>query len=136
MNLAKLNSFLHFGIFTDFSDSHFFMDYNKVKKENYDSYDDSEIIDIFWKIFNNFVEQELSSNRDILVPLSGGFDSRFIVGSLLNFVNANEINTYTVGIPGTLDYEIGNKIAEYTGTKHISINLNEHKYEPILSNLL
>ena len=55
-------------------------------------------------------------------------DSRAILGALLEFTEAKNINTYTFGTPGTLDYDIGNYIAKKTGTNHTVYPLNEYKY--------
>ena len=50
-----------------------------------------------------------------IVPLSGGLDSRAILGGLLNAGLKKQITTVTFGTPGTLDYEIGSYVAKRIG---------------------
>src|SRR5690606_15813669 len=40
-----------------------------------------------------------------LVPLSGGIDSRILLGALLRHVSPREIRTVTFGTPGAWDYD-------------------------------
>lgn len=47
-----------------------------------------------------------------VVPLSGGLDSRTILGELLDRVGRERIRTVTFGVPGTWDYDIPKRIAE------------------------
>jgi len=72
-----------------------------------------------------FVEAVAARFRDadrVVVPLSGGMDSRAVLGALLEMTDASRLNTYTYGVPGTSDYEIGNSVAHKVGTRHVSIN--------------
>lgn len=59
-----------------------------------------------------------------VVPLSGGLDSRAILGALLKAGIGNEITTVTYGIPGSLDYEIGSIVARAAKLKNVRIDLN------------
>ena len=63
-----------------------------------------------------------------VLPLSGGLDSRLILGALLEHVSADQLHTFTYGISRSYDYEISNRIAEITGTRHLSIPLDAHDY--------
>ena len=63
-----------------------------------------------------------------LVPLSGGLDSRAILAALLETTEASKIRTYTFGTPGTLDYDIGCKLARLFGTSHTSFDLTRHTF--------
>lgn len=58
-----------------------------------------------------------------VVPLSGGLDSRILLATLLEHVPAKEILTYTYGVPGSQDYDLGNRVAQVAGTTHIPISL-------------
>jgi len=70
------------------------------------------------------------SSRDMhIVPLSGGLDSRAVLGGLLSEGLRNHIITVTFGIPGTLDYDIANVIAKRAGVRHESINLTQVKLD-------
>ncbi len=80
-------------------------------------------------IWKRAIESCLSQNKgEIVVPLSGGLDSRAILGGLLEYASPGEIHTYTFGVPGTYDYEIGNSVAAVAGTRHSTFDLNRYSY--------
>jgi len=60
---------------------------------------------------------------DHVIPLSGGLDSRAILGALLAAGLRDRIVTVTMGTPGTLDYEIGRRVANAAGVAHETIDL-------------
>jgi len=72
-----------------------------------------------------FLAQQSSG---IVVPISGGMDSRAILGGLLAEVGAKEIGTYTYGTPGSWDFEIGNRVARFAGTRHEAFDLRQYEY--------
>jgi len=64
-----------------------------------------------------------------IVPLSAGLDSRPILGFLLKNVKKSRIITFTFGTPGTLDYEIGRKVAKKAGVKHYTIDCTPKNFD-------
>jgi len=74
------------------------------------------------------VTNQYESNAEHVVALSGGLDSRAILAALLEHRSASRIYTYTYGMPGLLDYEIGNLIAKRIGTRHFSFNLTKYQF--------
>lgn len=58
-----------------------------------------------------------------VVPLSGGLDSRAILGGLLEDLDARRIQVITFGTPGTWDYEIGQVVARTAGVRCETIDL-------------
>lgn len=66
-----------------------------------------------------------SYDKTHVIPLSGGLDSRAILGGLLDRGLEKQIITVTFGVPGTYDYDIGNLVGKSVGVEHKSINLNE-----------
>lgn len=62
------------------------------------------------------------------IPLSGGLDSRFILGALRERLNSNEIVAYSFGKPGQLDYEIAKNICKEFNIKHYLIDLSNEKF--------
>ncbi|WP_049898127.1 asparagine synthase-related protein [Halococcus agarilyticus] len=62
-----------------------------------------------------------------IVPLSGGLDSRTILGLLLEHVGPSQILTVTYGIPGTWDFDIPRRVADVTGVENIPIDLSPSK---------
>lgn len=74
------------------------------------------------EIFRKAVARCWSARQPVL-PLSGGLDSRAILGALLEQTEARNIVTFTYGLPGTLDFEIGNRVARSVGTRHVRLDL-------------
>lgn len=58
-----------------------------------------------------------------VVPISGGWDSRLILGALRERVD--DIVTVTLGAPGQLDYDVGARVAKAAGVQHYPVSL-EH----------
>ena len=54
---------------------------------------------IWQQAAKNLIDQRANNSR-IVVPLSGGLDSRLILASLLEFYDAKEIYTFTFGKEG------------------------------------
>ncbi len=63
-----------------------------------------------------------------VVPLSGGLDSRAVLGGLLQFTEAVNLVTYTFGVPGSWDFEIASKVARSVGVNNIRIPLENYDY--------
>lgn len=90
---------------------------------------DRDLIKYGINTWEKVVSKLLQQNEDtIVVPLSGGLDSRAILGELLKHFDAKKIHTYTFGTPGTLDYDIGRSVAAHVGTTHISYDLTKYKF--------
>jgi len=66
-----------------------------------------------------------------VVPLSGGLDSRSILGGLLEAGLKNDIVAVTYGTPGSLDYEIPAVICKETGVRHERIDLTQIDLRPL-----
>lgn len=68
-------------------------------------------------------------NGEHIVPLSGGLDSRTILGGLLVAGLKDRITAVTFGTPGTFDYDIGCAVARQVGVRHKSFDLTQVKIE-------
>jgi hypothetical protein len=64
-----------------------------------------------------------------IIPLSGGLDSRAILGGLLENLPSSQVIAVTYGIPGTWDYEIGKQIAQKYSLRHEPFNLYDVKWD-------
>ncbi len=60
-----------------------------------------------------------------IVPLSGGLDSRAILGGLLDAGLKDQITTVTFGTSGTWDYDIGSYVARQMDVRHVAIDLTQ-----------
>lgn len=63
--------------------------------------------------------------EDPVVPLSGGLDSRAVLGALCEIVPPSRIQTVTWGTPGSLDFELGCAVARAAGTRHLALDLGK-----------
>ena len=84
------------------------------------------------KAFKDTMADEVAStpgNAIHVVLLSGGLDSRAILGGLLDILSKSQIVAATYGMPGTWDYEIARSICKKFGIQHEVFNLLEEKWE-------
>lgn len=72
---------------------------------------------------------DTDANALHVVPLSGGLDSRVILGGLLENLPKSQIITATYGIPGAWDFEIAKNIARKFGLRHEVFNLLEEDWD-------
>lgn len=124
----NLDSFLKLGYFLDYDGSNRRIDLSGIDKTRYENIPWEDVVKQGKALFMESIEKSFDLTEDHLVPISGGLDSRAILGALLKFRNAGDIYTYTFGSPGTYDFEIGNNIAKATGTKHTAYDLTNHRY--------
>lgn len=127
-NIKKLNSFLLFGFFIDYINQNFKFDFSRIDKKKFLSFSEEELIHKGSELWDVAINKSFQNAKACVVPLSGGLDSRAILGGLLNCTEATNIYTYTFGTPGSLDFEIGNFIAKKIGTRHIEFPLTQHLY--------
>ena len=97
---------------------------NEIEQNTHDNYSLQGTIKVFDDIFDKLVQ--IFPDRKHIIPLSGGWDSRAILGALLERVDKNMVETVTFGAPGQLDYEIGIKVAGWAGVNHKAINLKKN----------
>jgi len=64
-----------------------------------------------------------------LVPLSGGLDSRVILGMLVAAGHRERVLAVTFGTPGTLDFELGGLVARQVGVRHEALDLTREPLE-------
>lgn len=84
-------------------------------------YSPQEAADRFDTLFDTLVGRVLSGRH--IIPLSGGWDSRAILGALLERVDSDRITTVTYGVPGQLDYDLGKIVADSVGVEHHAFDL-------------
>lgn len=65
-----------------------------------------------------------TSDRKIACLLSGGLDSS-LIAALVNKYYDGELETYSIGMPGSEDLKYAEIVAQYLGTKHTSIIVSE-----------
>lgn len=117
----KILKYLYFGYV---SRKPFDLERYKVGNKINDLRED-ELIDLGIKklssVFNNI------SDSTHIIPLSGGLDSRAILAALIDKGFKNHFTAVHIWAPGTLDYEIGNFIAQKAEEKHYSLDLTKKR---------
>ncbi|MDO5722989.1 MAG: asparagine synthase-related protein [Flaviflexus sp.] len=92
-----------------------------------DNFDGSaeEFMEVFGRLSRQAIDRLLaeSGDRQLLVPLSGGADSRFII-ALLRDAGAKNVLAYTYGLPGTSEPEISRQVARQAGFDWVGIELD------------
>lgn len=78
--------------------------------------------------FRNTLNGTDVAQRHIL-PLSGGLDSRAILGGLLENVESTQIQAVTFGTPGAWDYDIGRQVARAAGVRCESVDLTAEDWQ-------
>ena len=67
--------------------------------------------------------KELVGNKTVVIPLSGGYDSRLVLNGLLkNGVSKEKIITFTYGRTGYEDGVLSKQIADAVGVKHYFVD--------------
>ena len=73
----------------------------------------------------------VTTERPIACLLSGGLDSSLITALVQNYQNVNNllpIETYSIGLEGSVDLKYAKKVATYLGTNHTEIILTEEDF--------
>lgn len=78
-----------------------------------------EMVEEIDTMYRDIIRKQVGDSRDIIVPLSGGLDSRFILAHVLQL--GREPHCFTHGVPGCLDLEIAREIAS-------SLNVKNHRF--------
>lgn len=90
--------------------------------------------------FDELFDKLLTKNpaKKHIIPLSGGWDSRAILGALLERLDSSQIETVTFGAPGQLDFDLGLQIAKYARVKSNPIDLRtvEFTWDAILDSVI
>jgi asparagine synthetase B (glutamine-hydrolysing) len=101
---------------------------SQYAKKNLENLSLSQLRERGAHLLRRAADRAYQSGANILLPLSGGLDSRTLLALLMERRNPSEIQTYTYGIPGTLDFEIGNRVAARAGTRHTTIDLRAMEF--------
>ncbi len=128
----NIQSFLRLGYFIDFDEVWQPIDFSRIDTQAYADADTEDLIRLGIEKFRDSIDALFDANGDHVVPISGGFDSRLILGALLERTAAKNVQTYTFGVPGCYDFELGSQIAQVVGTRHHAFSfphLNYHRDE-------
>lgn len=92
----------------------------------------------FHALFRQAIEKRISrlpASEPILLPISGGYDSRLILAFLLEIIPTDRIISYTFGQPGTYDFIIGKRIAKKFGVRHFEfpLGIKDYSFENLIN---
>lgn len=103
--------------------------YNVSILDNYSSNDKYDIYKNICKYLNEAVKKRVidTSDRPIACLLSGGLDSSLIAALVSKYYN-NQLETYSIGMKGSLDLENARTVAKHINSKHHEIILTEDEF--------
>lgn len=106
---------------TRWREPHIYKSNKKCSEHNYNKHLAEALV--------NSVSSAVTGQDKIIIPLSGGFDSRAVLGAALECVDAERIYTVTFGGKDTLDYRIGKIVARKAGVKNIAFPITDNIFE-------
>ena len=80
------------------------------------------------ELLNESVKKRLLSDRPVACLLSGGLDSTIITALVSKYYENYKLNTYSIGMKGSVDLKYANIAAKYLKTNHKSIELTENEF--------
>lgn len=99
-----------------------------VYDEEYNSRSKEDIIDDLGVLWQRAVQRRIPKDDTIIIPLSGGLDSRAILAAALKCTPKNNIITCTFGEPGSYDFEIGGLVAKKAGINNIPLGVDKENF--------
>jgi len=124
----RLESFLKLGYFIDYKGDERPIDFSKIDRAQYAHVPRAELIRLGQSKLRETFAQLYDPSKDHVVPISGGLDSRLILAALLELCPAEKLHTYTFGIPGSYDYDLGCLVAKHAGTRHLALPIGDISY--------
>jgi asparagine synthase (glutamine-hydrolysing) len=68
------------------------------------------------------------TEREIGCLLSGGLDSSLICALVNKYYEGPKLNTFSIGLPGSIDLEYAQTVADHLDTKHHQIEVSEDEF--------
>ena len=109
----------------------------EIKKEHYykfihhDYFEESEqqLLEGLDKAFLNSIKRmiDFADGRTLVIPLSGGYDSR-LISTTLKRLNYENVICYTYGKPENTEIKISKSVAQALGYKHLFIPYSKQKW--------
>lgn len=94
------------------------------------NYNENEetIIKNMKQLFISAVEKRLMSERKLACLLSGGLDSTTVSAIVASYYKPYGLNTYSIGLKGSIDLHYAKIASEYFKTNHTSIELSNEEF--------
>jgi len=102
-----------------------YFDYNGVLiREN----TEDDICAQIRNLLNAAVKKRLMSDREIGCLLSGGLDSSLITSLVSKYYEGPKLNTFSIGLPGSVDLDYAQRVADFLGTAHHQVEVSEQEF--------
>tara|TARA_Y100000590_G_scaffold126359_1_gene144446 strand:- start:1675 stop:3378 length:1704 start_codon:yes stop_codon:yes gene_type:complete len=108
-----------------------FSNLNTAPLDNYDFI----LKNIFTHLENAVIKRVNNTDREIACLLSGGLDSS-IICALVKKHYKGVLHTWSIGLEGSEDLKYAQKVADYIGSTHHSIVVNEGEFLSNISNVI
>lgn len=108
-----------------------YIHYYKKIYDLYSEYDEEYILKNIREKMSKAVNKRLMSDRPIGCLLSGGLDSSLVsalVAREFKNMGKGQLETFAIGIKGATDLEYAKQVADFIGSKHHSIELEEDDF--------
>ena len=80
-------------------------------------------------LLESAVKKRLMSERGAVgCLLSGGLDSTLVTAIMCKFMDPSKLNTYSIGLKGSVDLMWARRAANYFGTRHHEVCLSEQEF--------
>ena len=104
----------------------------KYTDDQDDNKTEAEICDDIRLLFTKAVVKRLMSERPVGCLLSGGLDSSLVTAIVARELKRTSpdsiLNTYSIGLEGSVDLHWARRVAEYLGTCHHEVSLKEEDF--------
>ena len=104
----------------------------KYTDDQDDNKTEAEICDDIRLLFTKAVVKRLMSERPVGCLLSGGLDSSLVTAIVARELKRTSpdsiLNTYSIGLEGSVDLYWARRVAEYLGTCHHEVSLKEEDF--------
>ena len=97
--------------------------YNVIKDRSED-----EICDNLKRLLTDAVDKRMMSDRRVCTLLSGGLDSTLVTALVNRHYPEYGLDTYAIGLEGSVDLYYARKAAEYMKTRHFEIIVSEEEF--------
>ncbi len=122
-DLINIYRYLYFGYDINDSTASYISQY-PLRLNKHVDIDINHLTSIFGSVFDE-IKSYVNPYTSIVIPISGGWDSRVVLGESLKHFPKTKIKTYSFGVPGQLDFDIGRTISNNLGLNHEEIDLSK-----------
>ena len=105
-----------------------FQRYFTYNNEDHQDKDEGAICKEIRILLTEAVIKRFMAERDIGCLLSGGLDSSLITSLVARHYTGPQLNTFSIGMPGSVDLAYAQLVAEFLGTKHHQIEISEKDF--------